>query len=450
MRMSVRPALSQMIQNADYLRGNISSLAEINTEIAEAREALGEALLTGRQLLAYYGDLDVARESLESFGFSDEWLEGINKDNKFLDAINVDLVNLIGTDAQKADVCLEGLASSVWGVVVRIWQWIVNAVKKLVAWLKRVMRSYRIEDLEKRTVTFWSALMNHEHPDDACRMLGEAINASGGRGGKAFDVRQLIERASVARVICAYFMNSIVYQYGWQNSNLNKDSVTDRDVVSESLLRAVESGRSVTDPIMAQFKHDLDDDQMNIAVVAKTPTEGFKDGFEIMDQPDSFGNFMRRVGYKIREGVGGVSAFVIEPLEGAIDDIDYTKVFSKSEYYNTVFGYALPKAMQKSGVIVRAANDYEVWLTKVAECIGIVIDDLKKCALTPMAPGAPMPKVDHIKLPYSPVLGRALQLQAKFVAETMSIIIKFSMEMIKPLEQAAKISRVIESMKDKI
>jgi len=452
MRMTIRPSLCAMLANANGLNVFMEDKLIATQEVADAREQLSAAIHSGQQLLAFMDDLDTAKGSLEGLGFSDEWLESINKDNKFLDAINVDLVNLVGSNAEKADACMEGLVDSIWGIVQRIWQWIVGAIKKLVMYFKRVMLVYKMKGLEDdKRRAFFLALLNRDDIPDVLRQLGEAINKVGGRGGKAYDIRQLIERASVARVITSYFLNSIVPVYGFNKQGLDKETVTDKDIVSDRLVHLAASGKDVYDPIMTQFKYDIDNDQTKICTVACTSTEGFKGGFSMMQTPEPFGQMMRNAGYRIKDGVGGVSAFSFEPLEGCIDSIDYAKVFTTAEQYNQVFGGGYDTAVRYTGIVNRAVGDYMNYLTVASECIDLVIGDLRTVALSAAnGPKGVLPKVKHVVVPYNPALGRALQLQAKFIAETISIVMKFSTEMINTLGMAQKLYACVDQMKDKL
>lgn len=447
LKTSIRPSLNVMINNLNRLGEMMGNdLVSCSQEYLDAMEQLKSLELMGKNLMSTFNFLETSRKSLESLGYSDEWLNAMNYNGKLLDTINVDIDKLVGDNAHKAEVCMEGLLGTIWEWIKRIWGWIVDAFKKLVVYFKRIFAIYRMKGLnqEEKLLALCAALSNADDLVTHLRKIGEAVNRAGGRGTKAMDARQLIERASVARVICAYFINSINPVFGIKN--VDKNSVTDRDIVSDKFVESIARGVIPENPILTKLKYDLSNDQMNICVVAQTRTEGFKNGFVGMANPEGFSAMMKKAGFKIVDG-SGAGAFIIDPLEDVIDDIDYTKTFTTLDSYNYVFGAAMHVATEGAGIVNRAATDTEVYLDKVKDCINVVMQDLKTVVICTNNK-APIPNfVKHIVLPYNPAVGAALNHQSRMVAETTAIILKFSQEMVNTLNKVTVLREAILAVK---
>ncbi len=83
-------------------------------------------------------DLNTCMVSLESAGYSDLWMDTVNVDGNFMNIINITPADLIGSDAHKKDVCMQGLGDTLQEWAMSIWRFICAAYTRIIDFLKRV------------------------------------------------------------------------------------------------------------------------------------------------------------------------------------------------------------------------------------------------------------------------------------------------------------------------
>ena len=432
MNLAIKSSIDGMFRQANVLAGRVGSLVDESQAAAEAKDALLNVCLVGDSLMRFYGDLEHVQKSIEGNGFSQEWLDAINADNRFLDAINVDLVNLVGTDADKAEVCTEGILGAIWDVIKRIWNWIVDAIGKLCTYLKRILMVFRIKGSEMDKLKHLiMAIRGRENFQEIIQAIGEELNSGGGRGGKAYDLRQIIERASVFRVIAAFFNNGIEDILGLQT--VDKKYVMDSQLVSPAIMKMARDGSDPENLIMIKFKEFLSRDQNQISAFSNMTTSGFKGGFEVMKNPRGFRDMMKEVGVGFSDG-SGAGALSIKPIQDVIEDIDYTKVYIDVDQYNKVFCDAFHREEGLCTAISQQIETANTFLRYICDCIHVVLDDLRAYATS-----KGNAKTTHITIPVDPAIGRALQMQSKFVADTISLMTKSVTEMVNTLNEGSRL-----------
>ena len=433
MKLAIQSSLDGMMRQANVLAGRVGNLVEETQAAASAKEALNEISIAGEALMRFYGDLHTVQASLENNGFSQEWLDMVNKDNRFLDAINVDLVNLVGTDTDKCEVCMEGILGAIWDVIKRIWRWIIDAVGKLCSWLKRVLMVYRMKGYTADKMRYlMRSLQGKEDLPEILKILGKTLNEEGGRGGKGLDMRGIIERASVFRVIAAFFNNGIVDILGLQT--VDKKNVTDSQLVSRALLEIAQSGKDPENPIMTKFKEFLSRDQSQINEFSNMSTSGFKDGFTVMKNPSGFRDMMNKAGIGIVDGGRGAGAVTIKPIQDVVDDVDYAATYTTVEQFDGVFCEAFYREEGLCVAINSTIETANTFLKYTCDCITLVLDDLKAYAMS-----GGKAETKHVTVPVDPALGRALQLQARYVSETIALMTKMASEMVNTMNYGVKL-----------
>lgn len=141
--------------------------------------------------------LDTAITSLESCGFSQEWLDCINIDGSFSECVNIDALKLVGSDDKKFEACCEGILSSIWEFLKALWKWICDVVKKIYDFLKKffacVSDDYT-EEQRARNLLAVAVTKGKIHPGNFKDILKE-INSLG--GDKFYNLAQLVDRIGV-------------------------------------------------------------------------------------------------------------------------------------------------------------------------------------------------------------------------------------------------------------
>lgn len=82
-------------------------------------------------------DLSICIESLEANGYSEVWMDTVNAEGNFMDFISVTPADLIGSEAHKKDVCMQGLLDTMATWCAKIWEWIVKAYTMLMEYLRK-------------------------------------------------------------------------------------------------------------------------------------------------------------------------------------------------------------------------------------------------------------------------------------------------------------------------
>ena len=125
-----------------------SDIQNIALGIGSYSEIMRPCLDKVEMALSVIKDCDQCIASLEAAGYSDTWLDIVNSDGNFMEFIGITPSDLIGTVAHKKDVCMQGLIDTLQEWALKIWEFIVNALTRLFAFLKKV-GFIRKEDIDK-------------------------------------------------------------------------------------------------------------------------------------------------------------------------------------------------------------------------------------------------------------------------------------------------------------
>lgn len=89
-------------------------------------------------------DLMTCKESLETVGYSQQWLDIINKDNKFLTVCNIEMPKFFGGDEAKGKACMEGVMDTItvwlkkaWEIIKKIFAFMIAAFKTVIDYFNR-------------------------------------------------------------------------------------------------------------------------------------------------------------------------------------------------------------------------------------------------------------------------------------------------------------------------
>ena len=122
----------------------IQAEAEIGCQMLETiyepicySEAVAPAMNNVRMARSVIKDITTCIESLEANGYSDVWMDTVNADGNFMNFLNLTPADLIGSDAHKKDVCMQGLMDSLKDWAVKIWEFIVKAYEVIMGLIKK-------------------------------------------------------------------------------------------------------------------------------------------------------------------------------------------------------------------------------------------------------------------------------------------------------------------------
>ena len=116
-------------------------------------EAVAPAMNNVRMARSVIKDITTCIESLEANGYSDVWMDTVNADGNFMNFLNLTPADLIGSDAHKKDVCMQGLMDSLKDWAVKIWEFIVKAYEVIRDLLKKAgyINEKNVEEVKKVT-----------------------------------------------------------------------------------------------------------------------------------------------------------------------------------------------------------------------------------------------------------------------------------------------------------
>lgn len=116
-------------------------------------EAVAPAMNNVRMARSVIKDITTCMESLEANGYSDVWMDTVNADGNFMKFLNLTPADLIGSDARKKDVCMQGLMDSLKDWAVKIWEFIVKAYEVIRDLLKKAgyINEKNVEEVKKVT-----------------------------------------------------------------------------------------------------------------------------------------------------------------------------------------------------------------------------------------------------------------------------------------------------------
>lgn len=194
-------AMMSRLRSLDHALDEIKECAEnrvsYETDMGHILEDLALMRGTRDDIVSTLNALDTAITSLESCGFSQEWLDCINIDGSFSECVKIDALKLVGSDNKKFEACCEGILSSIWEFLKTLWKWICDVVKKIYEFLKKffacVSNDYD-EEQRVRNLLSTAVTKGKIHPGNFKDILKEINNLE---GGKFYNIAQLVDRIGV-------------------------------------------------------------------------------------------------------------------------------------------------------------------------------------------------------------------------------------------------------------
>jgi hypothetical protein len=177
-----------------------SDIADSKLDKAIEMGAIKESLLESEQVLAdmesIIDHLETAHRSLNECGYSEEWLNVINMDGSFLPAIGINKMDLLGSDDAKFQASMEGIVDTIWSWIKKIWNWIIDAIGKIVRFIRGLIGSFRdSKNTSEKAINALKYVASGLTAEDF-KKIGEAINALG-KDGKYPSVQAVAERIGV-------------------------------------------------------------------------------------------------------------------------------------------------------------------------------------------------------------------------------------------------------------
>ena len=152
----------------------IQAETEIGCQMLEAiyepicySEAVAPAMNNVRMAKSVIKDITTCIESLEANGYSDVWMDTVNADGNFMKFLNLTPADLIGSDAHKKDVCMQGLMDSLKDWAVKIWEFIVRAYEIIMGLIKKAgfINDKHVEEAKKSVDLIQNAAYSVLIPD---------------------------------------------------------------------------------------------------------------------------------------------------------------------------------------------------------------------------------------------------------------------------------------------
>jgi hypothetical protein len=113
-------------------------------KFAKASEESHEALSQLEACISMLQDLSACVESLKEVGATDQWLDIVNKDNRFVIACNIELPKFLEGSKTRTEACMEGAldtlkmwAEKAWKVIVWIFNTIVSMARTAMELMNR-------------------------------------------------------------------------------------------------------------------------------------------------------------------------------------------------------------------------------------------------------------------------------------------------------------------------
>lgn len=321
--MTLRTTLGGLNANISRNIGVLKSELEQTSDVSAAIERLIEARIVGIQLQNMIEDLEFAKNSLHACGYSDKWLESLNVDGKFLDAVSIDMTKLVGSPEAKTDVALEGVWSTIWYYIKKIWDFIYDVVKKVVHFVAQLLQlGKRDMQMADRVEAALRAVAGDKDPTVIARRIGEAINKIEG-GSTNVDLRDLVVRCRMC-----YVMALEICDIDKLNRLCGKNAPD--EFTSEFTEYSLNiKDRSVKDTPNIFLKDLIDEiDRGKIS-----NTIGFKDFILQNDVPAKAA--LEKAGISVYQQ-GNRAIFSIAPINGTLVEIDYASAYGRIENYDDV------------------------------------------------------------------------------------------------------------------
>jgi len=110
-------------------------------------------------------ELKMARAALKVSGLTDAWQSMFNVDGKLLEAIGVSEVLLVGkSEWAKVDLCAEGMLAVIGDFLAKGYQWLIEKLKQLIAWLHNNLITYERGELTYTWVRLATNLLEKFFP----------------------------------------------------------------------------------------------------------------------------------------------------------------------------------------------------------------------------------------------------------------------------------------------
>lgn len=329
MNLSVKHSLSSSIALMDQIieAGEASALEDVQC-MCEIVDQAHEIKIVGKELLQFCDDLSHAEHVLVANGYSQELLNTLNADGKFLDAVNIDLTNLLGSDQDKFDACMEGLWETIKNAVLKVWDWIMNAIKTIVKWIRMLWAANRNAEGQFDRAIDILRQVEEDKKLEVMNAVGGAINALG-TGGKMWDIRDLAVRVSVSTAIIRYICHICARMY-------DERSRTMSDWFMEAAIKAAKDKENKTpNPLTKEIVDTLNTDPMKFFInKSERSFTGFN-GFIPVEQPATLKDAMKSAGIEFVHD-GNDYSLKVEELVKCVNRIDYAAIYSDIANYVSV------------------------------------------------------------------------------------------------------------------
>lgn len=374
MQYTIKNSISTFIQRSSMLAKSVDE-SDASVDLLKASDELMQASLQVSKLTNCLDDLHNCRASLESVGYSDEWFKIMNRDGHFLEAINLELSDIVGTIQDKQDVCMEGLVDTIKRVIARIWQFISDLLKKVVGFLKSLMP---IINVNLRSEKSCNAAL-----DSVKRLIGYKEAPSDTELAKCIGdkIMEMIAKDQITaldrRDILTQMHGDVFVMCACTN------------LLAESLdIAAIKEGKDITkfftkDVItFATAKHYGQPSYFNYVIndcILKNPARlqnlagsgikplQFKD-FNLLHAVDNMKQYIETCGIVIDEN----SASIIKDLEATFKSIDYAETYKSTTHYDLI-----NKACE---VVVKIDSDLVNVISKRIKALQAMTDNIAKAA----------------------------------------------------------------------
>ena len=256
---NARMASESISRSINQVSGAIDNLSSA-VEVAAAKEDLAVAMLTLNDMSRVMDALDLAQRSLNNYGYSEEWLNTMNFDGTFLDAIGVNKLDLIGSDQNKFDASMEGIMTTIWDWIKSLWKWIVGIMRKILDFIKKVIYVLKTDDnTAKRLDGLVGVVANNMTPEEY-KQIGININQLGHGSFVNFDT--LVTRTGCNLAIAEWLAKNIIPVVGLDRGRIadlieKLGSGDEMNFYIAMVQMAQGSGKSITSKYTEELINDV-------------------------------------------------------------------------------------------------------------------------------------------------------------------------------------------------
>ena len=367
MNLSPRTILQSVNHRTSEAVNVLKSRLELTQEVCEATEALAAAKVTSGALINMIDNLCDASRSLEACGYSTKWLETINADDKFLKVVNLDLANLCKSADEQTDAAMEGILSTIWDYIKKIWNFILDIFHKVVQFVKNLFSISKSDASTcQKAVALAKLVSGAKDEKEIMNEIGEAINELGGGGFP--DMRQIIVRMSVILAITCELQRQYPDSTG---VTAKPDTTTGQGFFDEAFIeyavgananRRSDLAGPKVNKIFADLLHSIEASPS--AIVGRFNVNGFN-GFKPVGNVNLH-DAMRESGVSL--GYSGEDIiFTIKQIEGHIPNVDYKAVYSDMSNYTDVCSGYKTTAENHQKMIAQLNKNIDVFTTLANE-----------------------------------------------------------------------------------